>query len=54
MTFHLTAEGEFEISFEYDIPEDKVHDWDRTDQWIAKNLGDVEIKYPPPPSFDDD
>lgn len=54
MTFHLTAHGEFEIDFEYDVAEEKLSDTSRLHQWIAKHLGDVEIKYPPPPSFEDD
>ena len=47
MTFHVTSEGDFEASFEYDVPEEALHDFDRPRQWIKKTLGDVEINESP-------
>lgn len=53
MTFHVSSEGNFEVSFEYGVPEDLLHDFDRPKQWVSKNLGNVEIITHLPPSLSD-
>ncbi|QJE99143.1 immunity protein YezG family protein [Luteolibacter luteus] len=47
MTFHLASDGRFEIDFEYNAPEGYLFDPERDNQWIRKNLGDVEINESP-------